>query len=1134
MTSMPFTHYIAVCLLAFGVAVASAGELKVDINRDGKNTSAQTAQGYVQWTTDATGGTSSTGTTPITRSFVVPSTAETVTVSFAMTAAAQSAGGTGLTYTYDATGTTTEGQKLVSDGVTVDPRLGNVGGEILMTVTGLDAGDHSLLTFHNVGDSPTDPALGSLAPIEVFLNGSYVTTFTPSIRSTDVATPTVYLNFTTSSPSDVTTVLFAADSSSGATTRNAVINGFEIDTPNSTRIANTPSPADGDEHVDADSGGMTLSWLPDTAGVAVSHDIYFGTSLPAVKDGTHASPEFKGNQAGTTYPVSGLSSMLTYYWRVDEIDSLGNSTKGTVWYFRPRHLAFPDAEGYGRFARGGRGGRVVHVTSLADYTSSETPIPGTLRFAIIEETGPRTIVFDVSGIITLESRLVLSSPYVTIAGQTAPGKGICLKKWTMGMSGADDAIIRFIRSRPGRTLQSITVDHYKNGTPGAPIMATAAVSVDGMGMQGSSHSIIDHCSISWTIDEAFSSRSAKNITLQRTLISEALNKALHPNYIFLDDLGGTEHGYAASVGGDIGSFHHNVLAHCYGRNWSMAGGLDTNANFAGRLDFTNNVVYNWGSRTTDGGAMEVDFVGNYYRPGAGTTLVPWALTMNHEDDFGGSQRCHFSGNVMPGYFDESNQTAGRRSVVSNGVPTPPYETFVASPFFPSFVTTQSALGASMNVLSDVGCNQPILDDHDARVIRETVDGTYTYSGSVTGKPGFPDVETDVGGWETYPEEYRRPDWDTDDDGLPDWLERLLGTNPNSTTGDFSESNDDTDDDGYTAIEDYLNWMAAPHAATRPEVAIGVDLAPFGVGFAGPGYSVSGATGGNVVLQDGHIAVFTPANGFIGLAGFDFTVSGGGTSVTRRLGVAVASETIFELRWKGAAGAVWDGTSADGWFNGSTVGGFQPGFDVLFGESNSADENVALSGSVLPGSVMVNGATNYTFTGAGTISGTGTLTKSGSGTLTLGDGHAFAGVEVNGGAIEIDGGVLTVNGDVTNNGTIRLTGGATLAVSGTFVNNGVLDLLTGSQDLPANFVNNGVVIFSTEARVKGVERSGSTFSVTIAGHTGHTYQLQHSTSLTSGTWKNVGPPQPGDGGGPLTLTDHQAAETEGFYRIVISP
>ena len=139
--------------------------------------------------------------------------------------------------------------------------------------------------------------------------------------------------------------LFSAETSTGAgvTIKNVMVNGFEIDTPNSTRIALAPSPADGDEHVDADAGALTLGWSAPTAGNAVSYDVYFGTNRDAVKNATPAAPQFRGNQAALSRSESGLLSHLTYYWRIDAIDGVGNATHGTTWYFRPRHLAFPGA-----------------------------------------------------------------------------------------------------------------------------------------------------------------------------------------------------------------------------------------------------------------------------------------------------------------------------------------------------------------------------------------------------------------------------------------------------------------------------------------------------------------------------------------------------------------------------------------------------------------------------------------------------------------------------------------------------------------------------------------------------------------------------------------------------------------------
>lgn len=436
-----------------------------------------------------------------------------------------------------------------------------------------------------------------------------------------------------------------------------------------------------------------------------------------------------------------------------------------------RQLAFPTAEGYGRFALGGRSGRVIAVTNLADSG------PGTLREAV-EGSGPRTVVFDVSGLITLESRLIIRSTNsnLTIAGQTAPGNGICIRKYNLGMLGATNVIARYLRVRPGNI---------------------SGMTLDGMGMASSDNCIMDHCSISWTLDESFSSRGGKNITLQRTLISEALNEAGHKKYP-----PGTQHGYAASIGGDIGSFHHNLLAHCAGRNWSLAGGLTkSNSHYAGRLDLRNNVVYNWKSRATDGGAHEVNFVNNYYQPGPATKFF-YALNAQY-GGFPGSQRYYFAGNVMPGRFGLTNQEAGRTATTERGgrLPTE-YSPWSDAPFFEAYVKTHSAAEAYTNVLANVGCNFPALDEHDQRIIAETRAGTAKFKGSKTGLPGLPDSQDDVGGWDNYPEVHRAADWDTDHDGMPDAWEKAHDLDPK----DPADGNRDLNGDGYTNLEKYLNSL----------------------------------------------------------------------------------------------------------------------------------------------------------------------------------------------------------------------------------------------------------------------------------------------------------------------------------------
>ncbi|WP_353134425.1 T9SS C-terminal target domain-containing protein [Pseudopedobacter sp.] len=721
--------------------------------------------------------------------------------------------------------------RLSSDG------LQSKKGVIVMYIKGLPTGRHTLLTYHNHISGVT-----FYSPIDISVNGKLkVEHLIPSQRVlNNIEAKTAYIQFDAVKGKDVI-VLFKATEKSTTANTDIIINGFEINTSNAANRARLPFPKHGDEHVNADNGKLMLSWK--SAKNATSHDVYIGNNADDVARADRKSSLFKGNQKYLDYEVKDQYSMLTYYWRIDEVAAEGKITKGTVWRYRPRQLAFIDAEGYGRFARGGRGGKVVEVTNLNDDG------PGSFREAVSNDIGPRTIVFNVSGIIELKSRLILNQNNVTVAGQTAPGKGITIRSAPFGIGG-NDVIVRFMRVRLG-----------------------AGKTFDGMGITGANHSIIDHSSISWTIDEAFSSRGAKNITLQRTLISEALNVAGHKNYPK-----GKGHGYAATIGGDTASYHHNLLAHCYGRNWSLGGGLNGDGAYTGKIDIRNNVVYNWGIRTTDGGANEVNFVNNYYKPGEASKIFV-ALNAQHEGIGKGMQRYYFAGNVMPGYFDENNQEKGKK--ISGRVD---FETFVSKPFFEAHVNTQPAGLAYKMVLSDVGCNQPVFDDHDIRIIHETLTGTYKYKGSVSGIPGHPDSQEDVGGWENYPELKRSENWDSDHDGLPDWWERIYGTNVNSQAGDFSDSNADPDRDGFTNLDDYLEWMAKPHFIAESGKSVTINLSELSRGFTeGVSFNISNIVNGKAILKDNQV-VFTP-NTRGGLCFFDFKVTDkDGQSMSRKVNI----------------------------------------------------------------------------------------------------------------------------------------------------------------------------------------------------------------------------------------------------------
>lgn len=730
--------------------------------------------------------------------------------------------------------------KLVSDAAYV-----NNGDVMELHFLGLSEGEHVIQTYHNNFAVEADTPVPAF---DVYVGDSLVHEGQTCTRRELVKEKVLILKTVVRVPraGDEVVMRFKSAGSEGDEVRGVYLSGVEIDTPDILRQAQHPYPADEDMHADADDG-LKLTWTPGRE--AAKHHVYVGLDSLAVAQATADDKDiYKGVQAEPVFTLDDLYNLNKYYWRVDEEDASGNVTRGNVWSFRPRHLAFEGAEGYGRFAIGGRGGKVVHVTNLNDDG------PGSLREAVTNDIGPRTIVFDVSGTIELKSRLAVSSPYVTIAGQTAPGKGICIKGAPFGVGA--DGICRFIRVRlgGGRTF-------------------------DGIGMAGADHSITDHCSISWTIDESFSSRGAKNITLQNTLISEALNIAGHKNYAK-----GKGHGYAATIGGNVGSFHHNLLAHCAGRNWSMGGGLDGNGYYAGALDIFNNVVYNWGSRATDGGAHEVNFVNNYYKMGPSTTQK-YILRAQLEGVGKGSQSYYCEGNIRQdpdGKLVTDNEQL-RRYELSHGQVLD-WNVWVDKPFFPSYAEIESAADAYKSTLSDVGCNMPVFDEHDRRIVRETLEGSYTYTGSVGKTPGIIDNEKDAGGYEDYPEEKRAADFDTDGDGLPDWWEELHQTDPNSPAGDFSDSNADPDKDGYTNLEEYLDWMAVPHYTSEGGKNVTVDVAPLFAAYENPAFRVEGD---RAVVVEGSKLTVDVAGRRKGIHYLHVTATDrSGSTMTRRIGLCI--------------------------------------------------------------------------------------------------------------------------------------------------------------------------------------------------------------------------------------------------------
>lgn len=740
--------------------------------------------------------------------------------------------------------TKTAESNLVSDGITsyISGNTKNQSGcvSIIVTISGLTIGNHSVQAYHNyVEASELDNAI--VPPIQVKVGNYTSNLITQTLRKSTLSeSARSFVSFNVTSTNQEIEIEYYSVPQENVSytgthsTTQFFINSLEIDPVAATDYqAQNPYPQNTDIHANVDNSNITLSWT--AASGATKHIVYFGDNEDQVNNASSGGFETEL----TSLIRNGLSPLQTYYWRVDEV--INDVTyKGIVWSFRPRRLAFPGAEGAGKYAIGGRGGDVYHVTNLND--SGE----GSLRYGIENATGPRTIVFDVSGVIQLQTDLTCNKPYITIAGQTAPGKGIMIRDRNYGSSG-DDQITRFMRFRYGHG------DDW-DGTTINPNVSNAA------GLKGN-HSIMDHCLLGWGSDETLSTRDAGNISFQHSIIGESLNKNGHENKNDPNDLS-VEHGYAASIGGEVGSFHHNLLAHNEGRNWSLAGGLldrlEGGKEFKGEMNIYNNVVYNWRNRGTDGGAKEVNFVGNYYKKGP-AFYQKIIFSADHEDDFAGHQQYYLSENLRVDrngtnkIYDikrngttriVDNENEVYRKTISPDIINNPinYETFLDEPF--SFYSmdvnnVESAEAAYKNVLSDVGCNYEELDINEKRLITETLNGTYSKTGSRTGEPGLIDKESDSEGWTALAQdiisESRPADWDTDRDGIPDWFETAKGwSNVNLNNNHI----DGASTGWYTDLEIYLNWMACPHFIDLVvDVQKTIDLATYFAGYTNPDYTI---------------------------------------------------------------------------------------------------------------------------------------------------------------------------------------------------------------------------------------------------------------------------------------------------------
>ncbi len=453
-----------------------------------------------------------------------------------------------------------------------------------------------------------------------------------------------------------------------------------------------------------------------------------------------------------------VNSVTTRIVIMLSLSMAAGSTIGAQSTQRP--LAFPGAEGFGRFAVGGRGGDVYHVTNLNDDGL------GSLRQGLKTAKGPRTIVFDLSGTIQLKSELRITQSNLTIAGQTAPGDGITLRDQTVSLRNCHDVIIRYIRLRLGD----------KNKKPGGYDTLTTDDIAD---------VILDHVSLSWAIDGTHDLRRGKNVTVQRCILSEALNDSIHEK---------GPHAMCASyrdLSGPL-TLHHNLFTTCRDRHPTLGSAQEGDPLTI--VDFRNNVIYNWNA-TANFCDHFVNAVNNYWRPGPETD--PQRLPIAMKGSLPHAARGFMAGNIFDGRDDWTRDNYAALDFQRWLGPNSSYKyagklvDWKAAPpdLGANTPVTQPAHEACELVLARAGASLR-RDTVDERVI----DDVRMHKGRLLNS------QDQVGGWPTL-RTLPAPK-DSDDDGLPDAWETAHGLNPS----DPADGPQDRNHDAYTNLEDYLNSL----------------------------------------------------------------------------------------------------------------------------------------------------------------------------------------------------------------------------------------------------------------------------------------------------------------------------------------
>ena len=473
--------------------------------------------------------------------------------------------------------------------------------------------------------------------------------------------------------------------------------------------------------------------------------------------------------------------------------------------------AFPGAEGFGRYTTGGRGGAVYHVTRLDDDSN-----PGSFRYAC-NQRGKRTIVFDVSGTIYLKSELQLKNGNVSILGQTAPGDGICIADYPFTISSSN-VIIRYMRFRLGNRNVA-----YHEG--------------DGLGGMDQANIIIDHCSVSWSVDECLSVYGSKNITVQWCFVDQSMVNSGHSK---------GSHGYGGNWGGSGASYHHNLIAHHTSRTPRLGPRPSTQTDE--RMDMRNNVIYNWGGNGCYGGeGMNVNIVNNFYKPGPGSPTGTKGMRIaavgirtseytKHDTSPNGWDvmwhvwgKYYVTGNVNSKYdkVTTDNWTYGMYNQVDASGNDGTYTEVtkdtmrINQPIPYGFVTTHKALKAFEKVVAYGGASYK-RDSHDTYIAEDVRTGKAKYSGAGQEGKGFINSQEDADGWPVLNSETAPVD--SDGDGMPDAWETENGLNP-TNANDANLYNLDSHR-YYTNLEVYCNSLVEHIVKAQNADAIASDEGAF--------------------------------------------------------------------------------------------------------------------------------------------------------------------------------------------------------------------------------------------------------------------------------------------------------------------